>query len=297
MWNQKRTRLFQRKDIKERSYGSNGETQRISATWASGVAQWRQLNSFNRLSRVNLPLESRFTLRFKGKQGTAGDGADENRETKTAVAPSSDWIHRGNVFNSIGLCRLRRRRRHRWTWSKDGEKSGVGFYQGGERTSVSAGNEAYHPASPRVSDLLSLSTFPPLLASSCPPRRPFLAVVVEDENRIYIPSLVRPGKYYERVYAPAATSYDKRARRRRKIDALVATLLSTCSTWPRFRYFCTRKFRAWQQQIDSVRSDTTPVCWSQERDRERERCDSSLRSGLKINSDFKIKSKIIKYPE
>lgn len=97
-------------------------------------------------------------------------------------------------------------------------RAGWAFIRGGERTSVSAGNEAYHPASPRVSDLLSLSTFPPLLASSCPPRRPFLALVVEDENRIYIPSLARPGKYYERVYAPAATSYDKRARRRRKIE-------------------------------------------------------------------------------
>lgn len=120
---------------------------------------------------------------------------------------------------TVGL-EARMARRAGWAFIRGG---------GGERTSVSAGNEAYHPASPRVSDLLSLSTFPPLLASSCPPRRPFLAVVVEDENRIYIPSLARPGKYYERVYAPAATSYDKRARRRRKIDALVATLLSTCA--------------------------------------------------------------------
>lgn len=36
---EKRARLFQRKGIKERSYGSNDETQRISATRASGVAQ------------------------------------------------------------------------------------------------------------------------------------------------------------------------------------------------------------------------------------------------------------------
>lgn len=73
--------------------------------------------------------------------------------------------------------------------------------------------------------LLYLSPFP-LSYSPCPYRSSF--AVVEDENRIYIPSLVLPGKYYGRMYAPAATSYDKQNPRRRKI-ALTAALQLTCS--------------------------------------------------------------------
>lgn len=63
--------------------------------------------------------------------------------------------------------------------------------------------------------------------SPCPYRPSFR--VVENENRIYIPSLALPGKYYRRVYAPAATSCDKQNPRRRKIDGLAVALLLTCS--------------------------------------------------------------------
>lgn len=115
-----------------------------------------KLNSLNRLSRVNLPLESRFALRFKGEVEATGVGAGRSARQKPRKRLSSNWtILYGNVFNSIGLCRRR---------NKKDEKSGAAFIRG-ERTSVSAGNEAFAAsAHSRVSDLLSL--YQPLHFSS-----------------------------------------------------------------------------------------------------------------------------------
>lgn len=111
-----------------------------------------------------------------------------NRETKTAAEAPSDWTILGNVFNSIGLCRRRRRTETRRASGRDGGTV-VAFIRG-ERTSVSAGNEAF--AKPRTPALATYSPYQPFLRTTTlrPPVVPnALAVVVEDENRIYIPSL------------------------------------------------------------------------------------------------------------
>lgn len=140
----------------------------------------------------------------------------------------------------------------------------AGFYRGGVREPLFP--PEMRPSLPsRVAprqrptlipiNLSSLLFLPPSSSLSS-----FLAVVVEDENRIYIPSLARPGKYYERMYAPAATSYDKRDSRRRKIDALVVTLLSTCRLWPRLDIFTIHSnFEHSNEKLNWVRTEIIPV--------------------------------------
>lgn len=119
----------------------------------------------------------------------AGIAGQTNRETKTTEAPCR-WIRftagmylirLAFAASAVGL-EARRARRAEWLLSGEGR----------ERTSVSAGNEALATIPRRlvVSDLLSpnLSSSPPFLSPSSS-LSPYLAVVVKDENRIYIPSL------------------------------------------------------------------------------------------------------------
>lgn len=129
--------------------------------------------------------------------------------------PPSDWtIHRGNVFNLIGF-RRRRRSRHRRTVKQEGREkrgSGGGFYQGAReplfppemRPLPSPRNPApatYSSYQPFLPPYPTTSLFlPSLLAVVVVVVAVVCTCVYTCENRIYIPSLVSPGKYYGARY-------------------------------------------------------------------------------------------------
>lgn len=140
----------------------------------------------------------------------------KNRETKTAVQR-----HR-RIGRSLGMYLIRLAFAAAVVGLKQGGKAGRGRLLSGVREPLFPPEmrPSLNPAPPRPSDLppppINLSSASPFVfPSSLTPSLSSSMMKI-----VFISHLSRPGKYYGRVYAPAATSCDKRDPRSRKIDAL-----------------------------------------------------------------------------